>query len=166
MKLLSIILACFCLSCSSLVFADTVVIDMYLTSKDGVGKAIGTITAQDTKKGLLLTPKLSDLPQQIHGFHIHENPSCDKEGMAAGGHLDPQHTSKHEGPVGQGHLGDLPILIVDKEGKATESVLAPRLTVTALKGHSIMIHKGGDNYADKPEKLGGGGARIACGVVK
>jgi Cu-Zn family superoxide dismutase len=29
-----------------------------------------------------------------------------------------------------------------------------------------MIHAGGDNYSDHPEKLGGGGARIACGVVK
>lgn len=29
-----------------------------------------------------------------------------------------------------------------------------------------MIHAGGDNYSDKPEKLGGGGSRIACGVIK
>jgi len=35
-----------------------------------------------------------------------------------------------------------------------------------LKGHALMIHQGGDNYADTPEKLGGGGARAACGVVK
>jgi Cu-Zn family superoxide dismutase len=29
-----------------------------------------------------------------------------------------------------------------------------------------MIHEGGDNYADEPKPLGGGGARIACGVVE
>jgi Cu-Zn family superoxide dismutase len=29
-----------------------------------------------------------------------------------------------------------------------------------------MIHAGGDNYSDEPEPLGGGGARIACGVVE
>jgi hypothetical protein len=28
-----------------------------------------------------------------------------------------------------------------------------------------MIHEGGDNYADAPKPLGGGGARIACGVI-
>jgi Cu-Zn family superoxide dismutase len=28
-----------------------------------------------------------------------------------------------------------------------------------------MIHVGGDNHADHPEKLGGGGARVACGVI-
>jgi hypothetical protein len=29
-----------------------------------------------------------------------------------------------------------------------------------------MIHAGGDTYSDAPEPLGGGGPRIACGVVK
>jgi Cu-Zn family superoxide dismutase len=29
-----------------------------------------------------------------------------------------------------------------------------------------MIHEGGDNYRDTPEPLGGGGGRIACGVVE
>ncbi|WP_324128836.1 superoxide dismutase family protein, partial [Acinetobacter baumannii] len=29
-----------------------------------------------------------------------------------------------------------------------------------------MIHAGGDNYSDSPQPLGGGGARIACGVIK
>ena len=28
-----------------------------------------------------------------------------------------------------------------------------------------MIHVGGDNYSDMPLPLGGGGARIACGVI-
>jgi superoxide dismutase, Cu-Zn family len=37
-------------------------------------------------------------------------------------------------------------------------------TVAEVKGRSIMIHAGGDNYSDQPAPLGGG--RIACGVVK
>jgi Cu-Zn family superoxide dismutase len=28
-----------------------------------------------------------------------------------------------------------------------------------------MIHVGGDNHADHPAPLGGGGARLACGVI-
>jgi Cu-Zn family superoxide dismutase len=28
-----------------------------------------------------------------------------------------------------------------------------------------MIHAGGDNHAEHPAPLGGGGPRIACGVV-
>jgi len=45
-------------------------------------------------------------------------------------------------------------------------VLAPRLKMTDVKGHALMVHAGGDNYSDNPEKLGGGGARIACGVAQ
>ena len=34
-----------------------------------------------------------------------------------------------------------------------------------IKGRSLMVHAGGDNHADHPEPLGGGGARVACGVI-
>ena len=40
-----------------------------------------------------------------------------------------------------------------------------RLKTTDLAGRAIIIHAGGDNYSDNPKKLGGGGARVACGVV-
>jgi len=40
------------------------------------------------------------------------------------------------------------------------------LKVIDIKGRSLMIHAGGDNYSDMPVSLGGGGARVACGVVK
>lgn len=29
-----------------------------------------------------------------------------------------------------------------------------------------MIHVGGDNHHDTPAALGGGGARMVCGVIK
>ena len=29
-----------------------------------------------------------------------------------------------------------------------------------------MIHVGGDNHSDHPKPLGGGGGRLACGVIK
>jgi len=45
-------------------------------------------------------------------------------------------------------------------------VVSPRLKkLDEVKNRSLMIHVGGDNYADKPEPLGGGGARYACGVI-
>ena len=58
------------------------------------------------------------------------------------------------------------MLTVDASGKATKPIVAPHLTVAEVKGHSIMIHAGGDTYSDQPAPLGGGGARIACGVAK
>jgi len=45
-------------------------------------------------------------------------------------------------------------------------VLAPRLKLADLPGRSLMVHAGGDNHADHPAPLGGGGARVACGVIQ
>jgi len=155
-------------------FAEEVVVKINLVNEQGVGKEIGTVTAADSKYGLMLTPKLSDLTPGLHGFHVHDKPDCShamKDGkavpaLAAGGHYDPANTGKHEGPFGNGHLGDLPALYVSADGKAPLPVLAPRLKVGDIKGRSLMIHSGGDTYSDTPAPLGGGGARAACGVVK
>lgn len=147
------------------VYAAKIVVPMYLVAESGQGKAIGEVTLENALGGVLLTPNLHDLPPGVHGFHIHEKPNCSNMGDAAGGHLDPAHTNEHEGPYKRGHLGDLPVLVVDKEGNATLPMLAPRFKLSDIKNHALMIHAGGDNYSDKPEKLGGGGARIACGVV-
>lgn len=65
------------------------------------------------------------------------------------------------------HLGDLPALLVTEDGSASQPVLAPRLKrLEDLHNRSLMIHAGGDNHADHPQPLGGGGARVACGVIK
>ncbi|MGE3320430.1 MAG: superoxide dismutase [Cu-Zn] SodC [Candidatus Berkiella sp.] len=157
-------------------FAEEKTIDVHQVSavadNKGIGEKIGTITFKDTKKGLSLEVDLKGLTPGEHGFHLHENPSCEsaeKDGkfvaaLGAGGHFDPENTHSHKGPKGKGHLGDLPKLVVSKKGVATVKGVAPRLKVADLEGHSIVIHEHGDNYSDKPE-LGGGGARIACGVI-
>ncbi|HXX80384.1 MAG TPA: superoxide dismutase [Cu-Zn] SodC [Thermodesulfovibrionales bacterium] len=159
---------------ASFVYAEEVIVKVNLVNEQGVGKDIGTVTAVDSKFGMILTPQLGDLTPGLHGFHVHDKPDCShamKDGkavaaFAAGGHYDPAGTGKHEGPYGNGHLGDLPALYVASDGKATLPVLAPRLKVADIKGRSLMIHAGGDNYSDSPAPLGGGGARVACGVVK
>ena len=156
------------------VFAADVVVQMNLVSEQGVGKSIGTVMISESPKGLVFTPQLTDLAPGVHGFHVHQNPDCaagvkdgkPTPGLAAGGHYDPAASGKHEGPTGMGHLGDLPALTVGADGKVTTAVVAPRLTMADMKGRSLMIHAGGDNYADQPAPLGGGGARVACGVIK
>ncbi len=154
--------------------AEQVNIQMNRVDEKGVGTSVGTVLAEDSQDGLVLKPELTGLPPGAHGFHVHENPSCDpgeKDGkkqaaLAAGGHYDPQQSGKHAGPTGTGHLGDLPVLEVGQDGHAAASMIAPRLKVADLKGRALVIHAGGDNYADKPEPLGGGGKRIACGAIQ
>lgn len=157
---------------SSVFAAQTVTLN--LADLSGNKVSAGTITLTDTQYGLVLTPELYGLTPGKHGFHIHANPSCEpaKKGdtlvpaLAAGGHYDPNKTGKHDYPWGNGHLGDLPVLYVDHHGMANEPVLAPRLMLADVKGHAIMVHAGGDNHSDMPKKLGGGGSRMACGVVE
>jgi superoxide dismutase, Cu-Zn family len=153
--------------------ADSVT--MNAIDANGVGKAIGTIGLSDASEGLVVMPDLSELPPGDHGIHVHVNPDCGPgagadgrpaAGFAAGGHFDPANTGKHLGPRGDGHKGDLPALSVDAGGNAMNAIVAPHLKLADVKGRAIMIHAGGDNYSDQPSPLGGGGARIACGVIK
>jgi len=141
----------------------------------GPGDALGTVTITDSAGGATIKTALKGLPPGAHGFHIHENGSCQPTTASnqpvpaggAGGHFDPQKTGKHEGPLGTGHLGDLPVLQAAADGTANQTLTAPHLKeVAGLRGKAVVIHGGGDNYSDQPAPLGGGGARIACGVIQ
>lgn len=157
-----------------LIHAASLTVDMYAVNPQGVGQPIGQVTIEDSHfGGVLITPQLSGLPAGAHGFHLHQMPDCNhakKEGHfisagAAQGHYDPEQTNSHAGPYGMGHLGDLPVLVVNKDGTATTPTLAPRLKASDFQGHALMIHAGGDNYSDTPLPLGGGGDRVACGTI-
>jgi Cu-Zn family superoxide dismutase len=111
-------------------------IPMNFVDQTAIGASAGTITVTESAYGLVFTPALTGLPAGKHGY-----------------------------PWGDGHLGDLPPLYVGGDGVANQPVLGPRLKRADLKGRSLMIHAGGDNHADHPAPLGGGGARIVCGAV-
>jgi len=154
-------------------FAD-IVVPMNAVDEKGVGASVGEVTISESKYGLVFTPKLTKLVPGEHGFHVHQSPSCapgEKDGkqaaaIAAGGHYDPTGSNKHDTPWGDGHLGDLPPLYVGADGTTIQPVLAPRLKLADLHGRALMIHAGGDNHADHPAPLGGGGARVSCGLIK
>ena len=169
---------CAALLCSSWAAATVHAAELRATmntvAATGVGKSAGTVTISDSKYGLVFKPALTGLPAGIHGFHVHENGSCatnQKDGKpvpagAAGAHLDTSGSKKHGLPWGDGHVGDLPALYVDSSGVANNPVLSPRLKLADVKGKALMVHAGGDNHADHPAPLGGGGARIVCGIIE
>ena len=152
----------------------TITVTVNLVDGNGIGKSVGTVAIRPDKDGVVLIPKLKGLPPGEHGFHVHENASCEpalKDGKkaaaeAAGGHFDPARTNTHKGPEGGGHKGDLPKLNVAQNGAATQKIEVKGLGLADFHGKTLMIHAGGDNYSDAPKPLGGGGERIACGVVK
>jgi Cu-Zn family superoxide dismutase len=135
-----------------------------LTSQ-GTAETIGTVSFRDSQHGLVIEPNLRGLRPGPMGAHVHQNASCaaaadGAPGMGAGTHYDPMSKGVHGGPYGDGHLGDLPNLIVEPDGTARIPVLAPRLSVADLGGRSLMIHANKDNYGDSP-----GGGRAYCGVI-
>jgi Cu-Zn family superoxide dismutase len=152
---------------SSAAIAADITIKVRAVSDKGIGAEIGKIRAVDTPKGLKLIPRLKLAPGP-HGFHLHQNPSCanrSKDGKigaaaAAGGHYDRHMSGHHGGPMGKGHFGDLPQLMADSKGRARKPVYASKLKVADLWGRAMIIHEGGDNYANKT-----GGARVACARI-
>jgi len=169
---IKMLLATASISVCGMVHAD-VTVQMHAVDEKGIGQSVGQVVVSESAYGLVFTPALSSLSPGVHGFHVHENPSCEakeKDGkmvpaLSAGGHYDPAGSKRHGMPWGDGHLGDLPALYVDANGAANGSVLAPRLKMADIKGRALMVHAGGDNHSDHPAALGGGGARVACGVI-
>jgi len=159
---------------SGLAYAGSITAEVFLSTEKGPGARIGTVTFTDTSAGLEVKTDLKGLPPGKHGFHVHEKAACgamEKDGkavpaMAAGGHYDPEKTGKHLGPDNGGHLGDLPVLEVAADGAAKVVLMVKKPKAQDFKDRSLMIHAGGDNYSDEPAPLGGGGARIACGLIQ
>ncbi len=156
--------------------AQEIRVPMNKITAEGVGEEIGAVLISPAETGVRFVAELRGLPAGERGFHVHQNGDCGPgpnqqgrmtAGMAAGGHWDPEGTGAHRGPEGDGHRGDLPFIQVDADGTAKGAVLAPRIRgIEDLRGKALMIHAGGDNYSDEPEPLGGGGGRIACGVIR
>ncbi|RZI83121.1 MAG: superoxide dismutase [Cu-Zn] SodC2 [Rubrivivax sp.] len=171
MKRFALLLSGVCLAMSASAAEKSVSLNMALPTGDGA--AVGTVRVVESPYGLVFYPSLTGLPPGLHGFHVHDKPSCapaQKDGATtpaggAGGHLDPKAAGRHGEPWGDGHLGDLPALYVAADGTASNPVLAPRLKLADVANRALMVHAGGDNHADHPAPLGGGGARVACGVI-
>jgi Cu-Zn family superoxide dismutase len=171
MKRPAAVIACFVFAAAA--YGAETTVTLSIADEKGTGAAVGTVRIVETRYGLVFYPALKGLPPGLHGFHVHESPSCapgERDGasvaaLAAGGHLDPQATKRHGEPWGDGHLGDLPALYVAADGSSSNAVLGPRLKLADVLNRSLMVHAGGDNHSDHPAPLGGGGARIACGVI-
>jgi len=132
--------------------------EVHKISNQGLGKGIGEIAIIELAKGIVIKPTLTGLSPGSHGFHVHQEGTCDNilvggqsvtGGMAKGHYIGHQH---HGSPA-----GDLPNIIFDEHNVANQAFFAPQLTFAEVKGRSFMIHALAENNAN---------LRIACGVVK
>lgn len=141
------------------------------TIRTANGLPVGTALLTAASDKLTLTVAVAGLPAGQRSIHLHMIGRCDAPDFAsAGGHLNPM-ARKHGAmnPAGS-HLGDLPNLMIDSQGKGALSVElgAPREAALAAlfdsDGAAIVIHAAADDY--KTDPTGNSGARIACGVLQ
>ena len=144
------------------------------TLADTGGRDVGTVQLVEQQTGrVTLTGTLHDLPPGSHGIHLHAVGQCDAAAAfaGAGAHFNPG-ARKHglDAPEGP-HAGDLPMVVVAADGRATLSMTTDRVTLgdgpTSLfdaDGSSLVLHAAADDQRTDPS--GNSGARIACGVVK
>lgn len=144
--------------------------------------AKATFTEYDVKgaKYVHLRLEVSSQPNILnygeHAVHIHEKGSCDCEDFkCAGGHFDPGPFGNSDPDANHGfHAGDLPNIMIDKNGKGTLEAISTRITLSTgpvsilhqSEPTSLMIHANCDPYT--PGKSGSGhsgGPRLACGTI-
>ena len=168
-----------------------------VTLRDAGGVDRGSVSFQRKGDGTEVRVRLLGLPESVareafHGFHIHANgdPS-NGEGCVADA-TKPSNTWfvsadghwKTDGQNHSGHLGDMPSVLVMKDGKAEMRFETSRIDRAQLKGKAVILHAGADNFGNVPvgtadaqytankdaaitatQNTGNAGDRILCGVV-
>jgi Cu-Zn family superoxide dismutase len=139
--------------------------------KDKDGKTVATATLSERPGGVLVRLEAKGLTPGLHAVHVHAVGKCEGPGFtSAGGHFNPA-GKKHglKSPDGA-HAGDLPNMLVAKDGAGRFEALTDTITLRAgamsvfdADGSALMIHAGVDDYVTDP--TGNAGDRAACGLI-
>ncbi|GAA4634944.1 hypothetical protein GCM10023196_078500 [Actinoallomurus vinaceus] len=155
--------------------------------KDVSGKTVGSLRIADDGNGrAMVTVTVNGLPAGYHGIHVHAKGVCDPKStdpatgtpfFSAGPHFDLTSSAHPD------HSGDLPDLLVNRDGSGRASFTTDRFRMAQLRdrdGSAIVIHALPDNQANIParyrhaggtgpdaetRKAGDAGRRVACGVI-
>lgn len=133
------------------------------------GNAVsGTITFTQQADGVLVEAEVSGLkPNAKHGFHIHEYGDISApDGMATGGHFNPEGHEHGAPDAATRHDGDFGNLESDADGKAVYSRVDKEISLGGehcILGRGIIVHADSDDLTTQP--TGKAGARIAQGVI-
>lgn len=131
----------------------------------------GLVTFHRAGEATIVRAKLSGLPPGEHGFHVHEVGDCSApDGTSAKGHFNPggMKHGHHQYHHAERHVGDLPNLVADAQGRAVYKAEVKGLNLVAgmdgVMGRSVVVHADPDDYRSQP--AGNSGKRVACGVIQ
>jgi len=128
----------------------------------------GTVRFQKVGEAVKVIAEVSGLtPNQAHGFHIHEfGDASAADGMATGGHYNPEGHSHALPTSATRHAGDFGNLQADASGKARMEVTVSNISIAGLRnpvlGRGVIVHAKPD---DGGQPVGNAGARIGQGVI-
>ncbi|WP_309621286.1 superoxide dismutase family protein [Novosphingobium sp.] len=156
-----------CTSLGEVPTAKVATTTVYLANGLPAGTAV--ITAAGDR--LTLNLAATGLAPGTHGVHLHMVGTCTAPGFAsAGSHLNPSARQHGSANPGGSHMGDLPNLVIDVQGRGVLSAQLggnrPELEAALFDsdGTALVIHAQADDY--KTDPTGNSGERIACGVIK
>lgn len=139
--------------------------------KDKDGKTVGRALFRERLDGVLVRMEVKGLTPGLHAVHVHAVGKCEGPGfISAGGHFNPR-ARKHglKSPDGP-HAGDLPNMLVTKDGSGRFEVKIDAFTLKGgaasifdSDGSALVIHAGVDDYMTDP--TGNAGDRAACGLI-
>ena len=139
--------------------------------KDKDGKTVGSASLREEPDGVLVRLDVKGLTPGLHAVHVHAVGKCEGPGFTtAGGHFNPTQ-KKHGFKSADGaHAGDLPNMLVAKDGSGRFQALTDAITlrpgslsVFDSDGSAIVIHAGSDD--DMTDPAGNSGDRVACGLI-
>ena len=163
-----IFLIVFLLSGAPGVFAHTAAADLRPTQAGAAGPQ-GKVSFEETSGGLKVTAHVENAGPGLHGFHIHENGSCEDSGKAAGGHFNPlkvKHGFLPQDGLKEAHTGDFGNIDIGQDGRGNLELILPGLTLTEgeydVAGRAIVMHAKPDDFG---QPTGNAGDRVACGII-
>ena len=130
----------------------------------------GTATFTKTDGHVSLTVTVSMAAAGMHGMHIHQEPMCGTDGMAAGSHWNGMETqagsADHGLPDGTTHhMGDLGNITIAADGTGTLTVSNHNWklgdgSLADVVNHSIIFHANQDDGT-----MMSSGGRQGCGII-
>lgn len=139
--------------------------------KDKDGRTVGMARFSERPNGVLIRLEVKGLTPGLHAVHVHSIGKCEAPAFTnAGGHFNPA-GKKHglKSPDGP-HAGDLPNMLVAKDGSGWFEALSDAITLRAgpmsvfdADGSALIVHAGVDDYVTDP--TGNAGDRAACGLI-
>src|ERR1043166_1243909 len=165
--LLSVLGLAFVMGCSMAASGQRATAEL----KDKDGKTVGSASFREAPDGVLVRLEVKGLTPGLHAVHVHTVGKCEAPGFtSAGGHFNPGGKKQGLNSPAGAHAGDLPNMLVAKDGSGRFEALTDAITLKAgsnsvfdADGSALVIHAGVDD--DMTDPTGNAGDRAACGVI-